>query len=128
MGPSADGEGSAGVLGLDRICVMKWSAIEEGGGWSIQRSRNGRSGALPTSNIPEFPIFKEQEMLPSRYLLQAFDCFLRPVVYDIGVGLEYAYVVTDFFCDAQKVVCGMNISGYAEVGALYGDQGEKVCG
>lgn len=40
VGPSTDGEGSTGVLGLDRV-----------------------------SNIPKLPILKEQKVLPSRYLL-----------------------------------------------------------
>lgn len=83
-------------------------------------------GASPTSDIPKLPILKEQELLFSRYLLQACDRFLGPVVYDIGMGLEYAYVVTNFFCNAQEVVCGMDVSGYAEVGVLYGDQAEEV--
>lgn len=39
-------------------------------------------------------------MLPFRYLYQAPDGFPGPIVYDIGMGLEYTYRVTDFFCYA----------------------------
>ena len=42
------------------------------------------------------------------------------------MGLKHAYVIANFFCNAQQFVCGVDISGYAEVGALPGDQAEKV--
>lgn len=81
---------------------------------------------LLTSNVPEFPILKKEEPLPFRYLLQASDRFVGPVIYDIGMGFEHAYVVADFFCDAQEVIGGVDIGGYAEVGAFDGDEAEEV--
>lgn len=40
--------------------------------------------------------------------------------------LEYANVVPDFLCDTQQVICGVDVGGYAEIGALYGDEAEEV--
>ena len=49
--------------------------------------KGGGEWDSPTSNVAKLPILKQQEMLPSRNLLQAFDCFFGPVVYDVGMGL-----------------------------------------
>ena len=75
-------------------------------GQTEQRATDGKSvsyyrGRWPTSNVPKFPILKKQETLPPRYLLQASDCFLRPVIYDIGMGLENANMIASFLGDSE---------------------------
>ena len=72
--------------------IQSKERMEGGQVWSV---------SLPTSNISKLPILKEQEILPLGNFHQASNSFLGPIINYIGVGLEYADVVTDFFRDAQ---------------------------
>ena len=65
-------------------------------GRRISRVNANEQGPL-TSNVAEFPVLEDQEVLPFGYLLETFDCTVGEVIYNVGMRLKHAYRVAHFF-------------------------------
>lgn len=78
-------------------------------------------GKKPTAYIAEFPIFKQQEFLAPRDVLQLSDSVFGEVIDDVCVGFENTYGVADFFCEGEQVVGGVDVGGYAEIRSFDGN-------
>jgi hypothetical protein len=119
--PFYDGERAGGVLELDGAC--------EGGEFWLAKysSKLKLSGQEHTANVAKLAVFKDDELLAARNLVQASDGFVVEVGNNVCVGLEHADVIANVFGQSQQLVCGGDVGRNTQVGALEVDQTEEIC-
>ena len=67
-------------------------------------------------------------MFAARNLVQASDGFVVEVGDDVCVRLEDANVIAYILGEGKQLVCGGDVGGDTQVGALEVDEAEEVCG
>jgi hypothetical protein len=87
-----------------------------------------RFGQARTADIAELAVLKDKELFAARQLVQAADGLVVEVGDDVCVGLEDANVIADIFGEGQQFVCGGDVGGDAQVGALEVDEAEEIGG
>lgn len=81
-----------------------------------------------TSNVTEFAILKDDELLSPRDFHQASGCPVCEVLDDVCMCLEYAYLVAHILSQLQELRRGRDIRGHAQVGPFELDESQKVGG
>lgn len=81
-----------------------------------------------TANVAEFPILEDKEVFPLSDFLEAFDCSIGEVIDDVGMCLEDADGIADFFGQAKESGGVVDVGGETEVGLLDGDKGKEIAG
>jgi hypothetical protein len=87
-----------------------------------------RFGQARTADIAELAVLKDKELFAARQLVQAADGLVVEVGDDVGVRLEDANVIAHIFGEGQQFVCGGDVGGDAQVGALEVDEAEEIGG